>query len=208
MHYGEREKLGYFGRSGAHLSHELKNILATISETAGLMGDLIEMSGKDCDPAKLGSLCERITGLVSRGNATVRNLNGLAHSVDEPVREADLARLAALAAGLAGYAPFSREVALDLPEELLLTVRPFETLHLLTDTLRAAGATIDSSRRLGLCLRAEGGGAVAVVSGIGEENTGGENESLARALEVCAGLGTARLETGPGTWTLRLAPAE
>lgn len=207
MHYGELDKLQYLGRSGAHISHELKNILATISETAGLMGDLLAMSAPNqCDPNKLASLCERITGLVERGNETVRNLNGLAHSVDEPVRETEVNHHAEVAAGLASYAPFARpiEISLKSPEGINLPLRPFETLNLITETLRAGCSTIESGQSLSLEVSENNGGAQLLLEGVGSVEA--ENECLARALGLCAALGSATLNVSPGRWIVRLEP--
>jgi hypothetical protein len=38
------DSLAFFGKVNASISHELKNVMAIISETAGLLGDLSEMA--------------------------------------------------------------------------------------------------------------------------------------------------------------------
>lgn len=207
MSYGERDKLFFLGRSGAHISHELKNILATISETAGLMGDLVALarSGQGPDPDKLTGLTRRIEGLVDRGNETVRNLNALSHSVDEPVRDADAGGEVALAVGLSQYAPFARQVDLEgeRQEELELRLRSFEVQHLLAEVLAAAYATIESDQRLGVRLEPGGDGVAVVISGAGAPEA--DSAPLARALAICDALGTARLELDAEQWTLTLS---
>ncbi|MBU1610420.1 MAG: hypothetical protein KKC99_01110, partial [Proteobacteria bacterium] len=57
-------QLAFFGRMNAHISHELKNIFATISETSGLLVDLMSIHGMDKGPQgeRLVQICGRITG--------------------------------------------------------------------------------------------------------------------------------------------------
>ena len=51
------DNLAFFGKVNASISHELKNVMAIIAETAGLLGDLSEMargerpSTRICSPA-------------------------------------------------------------------------------------------------------------------------------------------------------------
>ncbi|MEE4112297.1 MAG: hypothetical protein V2I40_05740, partial [Desulfobacteraceae bacterium] len=49
------DSLAFFGKVNASISHELKNVMAIISETAGLLGDLSEMArgGGSVDPDML-----------------------------------------------------------------------------------------------------------------------------------------------------------
>ena len=51
------DSLAFFGKVSASISHELKNVMAIISETAGLLGDLsamargVQPSTPICSPA-------------------------------------------------------------------------------------------------------------------------------------------------------------
>jgi len=70
----------------ACVSHEIKNHLAIINEQAGLLGDLLFMveQGRSLDTARVTGLAQDISRQVSRADQAVKNLNRLAHSVDEP----------------------------------------------------------------------------------------------------------------------------
>ncbi|MFH1077283.1 MAG: hypothetical protein V1753_10720 [Pseudomonadota bacterium] len=84
----------FFGITNRLISHDLRNILAIISETLGLMEELVELSekGVELKPGKLRSLNESILEEVERANVTIRNMNVFAHSVDNFLGEADIAQ--------------------------------------------------------------------------------------------------------------------
>ena len=154
-------RLAFFGRMNAHISHEIKNILATISETSGLLLDIMDLVGVEKleRGGRMIELCERVVGLVDRGNATVRNMNRFAHSVDEPVTDTDLADLLELTASLAAYMPYSRKVEVVLPEGgAIFRTRPFLLLNLLYELLARSfpGLDMETSLRLELAPRGTG----------------------------------------------------
>lgn len=90
--------LSFFGITNRLISHDLKNILAIISETSGLIGELAELSeaGKELKPGRLSSLSESIIEEVERANAIIKNMNTLAHSVDEFIKEVDIRQTVSL----------------------------------------------------------------------------------------------------------------
>ena len=55
--------LKFFGRMNRHISHEIKNALATVSETAGLLEDVTEMARENNSPEfeRTEKLCQRIS---------------------------------------------------------------------------------------------------------------------------------------------------
>ncbi|MDY0221288.1 MAG: hypothetical protein RBR67_09140 [Desulfobacterium sp.] len=85
--------LAYFGKMMALISHEIKNSLAIINENAGLMEDLSLMAkkGNPLDPERTGTIAGRVVRQVQRADTTVKRMNRLAHSVDNPVTEVDVA---------------------------------------------------------------------------------------------------------------------
>jgi len=90
------EKLGFFGAVTASLSHELKNVLATINEYSGLLADQLhsaEEGGRPLNPARLQTICERVDRHVDRGSILIQRLNRFSHSVDEIVAEVELGAL-------------------------------------------------------------------------------------------------------------------
>ncbi|MBW1842687.1 MAG: hypothetical protein JRI75_13025, partial [Deltaproteobacteria bacterium] len=86
------ESLAFFGKVNGSISHELKNIMAIIPETAGLLGDLSDMAstGSPVAPDMLDSCTTSIIEEIQRGFATIRQMNRLAHSIDTPVQSVNL----------------------------------------------------------------------------------------------------------------------
>lgn len=200
------ETLRFLGRMNAHISHELRNIMATISETAGLMGDLIEIgAAKDqIDHKRLTGLCERITTLVARGNSTVRDMNGLAHSMDEPVRDSDANDEAALMVAISQYAPYSREIDMELasPDGVPLRLNSLQVQHLLAELLAASFATLENGDRLPMSVTPKDGGASIVMQLGGAADT--QSEEYKRAEAVAAGIAGVNIESQGQTLKLTL----
>ena len=96
------EALSFFGKTNRLISHELKNILAIISETLGLIDELMELSesGMALEPGKLRSLSESVIEEIERANAIIRNMNTFAHSVDELIWEVDVGQAVSLVVAL------------------------------------------------------------------------------------------------------------
>jgi signal transduction histidine kinase len=89
------EGLSFFSTTNRYISHGLKNILAIISETSGLLDELVELKeqGSVLPAGKLRSLTESIVEEVDRANRLVRDLNSFAHSVDNIVQDVDVAKV-------------------------------------------------------------------------------------------------------------------
>jgi len=86
------QKLVFFGTITASLSHELKNVLATINEFSGLLDDLTRgaAAGRSLSPERLQSVCGKIQKQIRRGEVIIQRLNRFSHSVDEPGRQVDI----------------------------------------------------------------------------------------------------------------------
>jgi len=87
-----QKEIAFMGRIIASLSHEIKNVLATIKESAGLMEDILNLLPEKGIPhqARLGNAAVNIKKQVDRGVDVVMGLNRFAHSMDEPRAEIDL----------------------------------------------------------------------------------------------------------------------
>lgn len=112
------EGLAFFGRTNRFISHELKNILAIISETLGLIDELLELAetGKTLKPGKLRSLSESVLEEVDRANEIIRNMNAFGHSVDAFLGEIDINRTITLMIGLLRLDPSSRDTEIHFSE--------------------------------------------------------------------------------------------
>jgi hypothetical protein len=112
------DSLTFFGKVNASISHELKNVMAIISETAGLLGDLSEMArgGTAIDPDMLTSSADSIVEEIQRGFITIRQMNRFAHSVDSPILSVDLMDILDLVRNLSGYLSFAGKTNLHSGE--------------------------------------------------------------------------------------------
>jgi len=114
------EDLAFFGKVNASISHELKNILAIISEAAGLLNDLTEMAamGQKIELELLKTCSQDIIEEIQRGFATVKQMNAFSHSVDDPVKKVNLADVVGLMIAIAKFLSFASKVQFDqVPEE-------------------------------------------------------------------------------------------
>lgn len=105
------ERIEFTGRVIASISHELKNALATVGESAGLLSDLLaEPEVDDGLKEEMRACGETITEELHRSFDIVRNLNTFAHTADEAIADADVAGLTGLIATLSGYRSNARPV--------------------------------------------------------------------------------------------------
>jgi len=127
--------LAFYSRVSASISHELKNSLAVINESAGFLEDIILMvqKGRPLDPNQIGALAGTILKQVQRSNGIAQNMNRLAHSLDEKRSSIDLVSLLGLMTCLAERNAVNKGVNISsvLPESpITVTTCPFylETL--------------------------------------------------------------------------------
>lgn len=128
--------LTFFGKMSASVSHEIKNALAIINESAGLLEDLALMAEKGIpvDPQRLKSHAGKIVKQVWRADGIVKNMNKFAHSVDEPLKSIDIGEAAALVLALSGRLAAMRGVALEVcqpPAPIMIHTNPFFFQNLL-----------------------------------------------------------------------------
>ena len=141
------EGLSFFGKTNRLISHELKNILAIISETLGLLDELVELSGKGMElkPERLRSMSDSIIEEVERANNVIKCMNTFAHNVDDFIGEVDLNKIMSLMIKLSKLNPLSKTVKIKFLETDSPTIEtsPFflENLlyHALNFALSAAG---------------------------------------------------------------------
>ena len=114
----------------AGTTHEIRNILAIVKESAGLIEDLISAFNKrgSLDQEKLIRSLGRIDAQVARGTELLSNLNRFAHSLD-PVQDAiDVTREIQQVASLCQFRARGRRHLLQVQpggENLTVVVDPF-----------------------------------------------------------------------------------
>jgi signal transduction histidine kinase len=125
-----QEKMAFFGRITASLSHEMKNVLATINEFSGLLGDLLYAAdrGRPLDHNKLRNISRQIIHQVARAEELIRRLNRFSHSVDLPQATCDIRELIMDLTTLTNRFAMLSQVKLErrLPEvDIERTIDPF-----------------------------------------------------------------------------------
>ncbi|ETR73387.1 MAG: histidine kinase A domain-containing protein [Candidatus Magnetoglobus multicellularis str. Araruama] len=89
------KEMAFFGKITASMTHEIKNVLAIIQESSGLLEDILDMTEsndfkhKDRFISTLG----RIQAQIQRGIGITSNLNCFAHSPDNESSHIDLNEL-------------------------------------------------------------------------------------------------------------------
>jgi hypothetical protein len=85
-------EVAFFGRITAAFTHDMKNVLAIIKESAGLMGDLLSLIGNDAFPhqERFVRALATIETQTKRGVELSNRLNRFAHSPDEAVARVEL----------------------------------------------------------------------------------------------------------------------
>ena len=164
------EGLAFFGRMNAAISHDMKNVLAIINETASLLDELMELQQDgqmEPNPEKLRTLSRRIVQQVERGQNVITNMNAFAHSIDVPVREVDLARVMNVMAVLSRHFATGKTLDLDLSDEgPRVTTHPFFLNDLIHHALNFAIAAAGPEKRIGITVKAGDGGGEIVLSGL------------------------------------------
>ena len=132
----EMAGLHFFGQISASISHEIKNVLAIINENAGLLEDLTFMAdrGKPIDPAQLTRMAATIKKQIGRADNIIKNMNSIAHSINQTVTTVDLNETVELIIALtARFAAMKNiQVDLQLPQDpLKIQTVPYRLMNLL-----------------------------------------------------------------------------
>ena len=153
MNASDSNKAAFMGRITAGVTHELKNVLAIIRESAGLMQDLMALSGDAAFPLreKFSKVLSNIGDQVGRGVDLTGRLNTFAHLTDETSAGLDLNEVACQVVFLSqrfarlkgislGVAPQERSVIL-VTDPLKIQMLLFQCVELLMNIV-GTGATI------------------------------------------------------------------
>ena len=128
--------LQFFGRISASISHEIKNVLAIVNENAGLLEDLTLLAdrGKPLDPARLKIMAAAVKKQVGRADGILKNMNRLAHSIDQTITTVDLDQTIELVIALTARFAAMQGVKVDLQlpaSPLTISTAPFYLMNLL-----------------------------------------------------------------------------
>ena len=176
VEFQNNEDLAFFGKVNASISHELKNILAIISETAGLLGDLTQQATRDgkIDLKLINSCSNDIVEEIQRGFATIKQMNKFAHSVDNAIESVDLIEVLRLVISLSGFLSFASKVKYDSAGQTDCVIRtcPFRLQNLIYQTLVFAFESAGPDGEIEVALHNEPSGDVKFTfSGLGSKST-------------------------------------
>ncbi|MEX1326855.1 MAG: hypothetical protein AB1Z29_08635 [Desulfobacterales bacterium] len=107
--------LQFFGRMSASISHEIKNVLAIVSENAGLLADYSIMAeeGMPLDPVRLKKMASTMMRQVSRADEITKNMNRLAHSIDDTIADVELKEIIELFMALTDRLTAMRKITVE-----------------------------------------------------------------------------------------------
>jgi C4-dicarboxylate-specific signal transduction histidine kinase len=156
--------LQFFGKMSASISHEIKNALAIINESAGLLEDLSLRAEKGIpvEPERLKKQTGSILKQVRRVDGIIRNMNQFAHSIDEPLKTVDLAQTVELATNLSNRFAAMRGVVLAYqapPTPVMIRTSPFFLENLLWLCLDFAMNAAGAGKTLNLLIEKSEGSA-------------------------------------------------
>ncbi len=148
-----KQGLQFFGSVNASISHELKNIFAIISETAGFLNDLTQLSkqGKKFELSLLENCSNSIAEEIERGFDTIRQMNQFAHSVDHPIKETSIPDTLTLAVKLTGFLSYTKKTQIDASAaDITVLTSPFLLQNLIYRTLCAVYKSMDTKDTLNI----------------------------------------------------------
>ena len=166
------EDMMFFGKVNASISHELKNILATISEAAGLLNDLTEMAikGHNFELEMMKTCSQDIVEEIQRGFAAIKRMNTFSHSMDDPLKRVNLIEVLDLMINLAGFLSFAGKVHFDPPQQAapIVITCPWRLQNLIYQALVFAFESVGPEGELQVLLHPQHNGSARItVSGLG-----------------------------------------
>jgi len=174
--FKNNDDLAFFGKVNASISHELKNILAIISEAAGLLQDLTKMAakGQKIELEMLNTCSQDIVEEIQRGFATIKQMNTFSHSVDAPFKNVNLIEVLDLMIKLVGFLSFAGKVRFDPPQDEapMVFTCPFRLQNLVYQTLVFAFKSVGADGEIQIAVHREPNGSVRIAFS-GLETKGG-----------------------------------
>jgi len=184
----QQQRIAYLGAVAASLSHEINNVLATVGELSGLIGDLADGAAPDARAAleRFSSIGEKIERHVDRGKGYVASLNRFAHSMDRPRTAFDAGESVAAVVAVCERFARLRKLTLRLergaagPE---LRGSPYDFEHLVFRAIAAGLAAVEGGGEVTVVLSPAHTGAVLEITADGQPVADAEQETRLALVE-------------------------
>jgi light-regulated signal transduction histidine kinase (bacteriophytochrome) len=169
----------------ASISHEIKNVLAIISESAGLMEDylLLAQKGGTLDLEKFQAICAKVRRQTQRADGIIKNMNRFSHSVDQDVKRLDLNELIILVRALIDRLAAMRGVSLEetrANEAVWVTTNPFLLTRQIWSCIDFAMSVAAPEKKVQILVTDEAAHGSIAFSGLGRENVSDRLNALIR----------------------------
>ena len=204
------KNLVFMGRVAASYSHEIKNILAIINESCGLMHDLLTLK-KDTmaeHSERFIRTLEDVAQQVQRGHELSTCLNRLAHTPDKEVTGVDLAQQVQTILALCGRLVRNKKLQASLQnpqDKVQITTRPVECMRCIFSALEWAMSCCEAGDEIVFRLESSAEGARIGVAGWsrqaqtqGDDLWGPLQEAVAAVQGTCAAEENELVITLPG----------
>jgi light-regulated signal transduction histidine kinase (bacteriophytochrome) len=177
--------LRFFGMISASISHEIKNVLAIISESAGLMEDLLLLAQKGgrLDMEKFQAVCAKVRRQTQRADGIIKNMNRFSHSVDQNLQRIDLNELIFLVRALIDRIAAMRGISLEeagAGEAVWVTTNPFLLTRQIWSCIDFAMSVAAPEKKVKLLVTDEPAHGCIAFSGLGRENVPDRLDALIR----------------------------
>jgi C4-dicarboxylate-specific signal transduction histidine kinase len=134
----DAERAAFIARLTAGATHELRNFFAIVKESAGLVGDLVEVAGdRPASAEKVDWALERIRLQIERGTQLTDSLNRVMHGLDHPTETVELGTAVRHAGLLAQRFARRRECEIRVEEgpEVSVTVNALDLFRTLVELM-------------------------------------------------------------------------
>jgi len=161
----------FFGRISASISHELKNSLSIMNESAGLLEDLSRLAekGRPLDLERVKHLSGMIKRQIQRTDHIIRNMNRFSHAVDDPFKQIDLSEFLTLVLAVSRRLTEVRGVTVNLslcPETVPVITRPFYLHHLVWRIIEFGMDAVGVSKTIDIEIHRTAKGVEMIFSGL------------------------------------------
>lgn len=202
--------LNFFSKISASISHEIKNCLAVINETAGYLEDvtLMAQKGLPLDPEKLASLAATTLKQVRRADGIVKNMNRLAHSLDEDRRQVDVSEVITLMAAVSERTVVTKGFRLTASgpgPSIFVTTRPFFLQNLIWLMVNFAMSVCGEAKTIGLTAAQAGEVTTIRFSGLDRLTDAAFQDFLLQGGELMQNALNVTFKTEPGKGEIAIA---